>query len=70
MEVLWKILAEQRSTSIWIDLIWIATVIVISPVLFLITMAIEELPVLFVRQILRMIRTTKNNSAPFHLVDR
>lgn len=60
MDVLWKILAENGATSVWIDIIWIATVIIISPVLFLLTMAINELPVLFVRQIFRKIRTKSN----------
>lgn len=71
MDILWKILAEQH-TLIWIDLIWIATVIIISPPLFLIVMIIEELPVACVRHIFRIINTTKNsnsNATPFHLVD-
>lgn len=52
---------ESGEMPIWIDILWIAFVIIISPLLFLLTMAINELPVLLVRRLFRMIRS-KNTS--------
>lgn len=50
------------STTIWIDIIWFTIVLVISPVLFLFTMAICELPVLLVHQMIQIIRRVKAES--------
>lgn len=47
------------STTMWIDIIWFTIVLVISPVLFLFTMTISELPVLLVQQIIRIIIIVK-----------
>lgn len=54
-------LFENGPMSIWIDVLWFTIVLIISPVLFLFTMAISELPVVIVRQIIRLIRM-KNRS--------
>lgn len=61
MELLLKILAENNAATVWIDILWIIFVLVVSPLLFLFTMAINELPVLLIRQLFRMLRT-KNNA--------
>lgn len=45
------------STNIWIDIFWLTFVIVMSPAMFVVTMAINELPVVMVRKIIRIIRT-------------
>lgn len=50
-------LMESTEMPIWIDILWIAFVIIISPLCFLLTMAINELPVIFCRRLFRMIRS-------------
>lgn len=60
MEILLKILTESNGVPIWIDILWITLVLIVSPVLFLFTMAINELPVVLVRHIFRMLRTKTN----------
>lgn len=55
-EMLVKYLIENGSTSIWVDILWFTLVLIISPALFLFTMAISELPVMIVRQIFRIFR--------------
>lgn len=51
-----KYLIENGSTSIWVDILWFTVVLIISPAIFLFTMAISELPVIIVRQIFRILR--------------
>lgn len=62
----WKVFSSNLSaysqTTIWIDILWFILVIIISPALFLFTMAINELPVLLVRHIAQVIRRTKEDS--------
>lgn len=60
MEILLEILTESNAATIWIDILWLTLVLIISPVLFLFTMAINELPVILVQQIIRMLRTKTN----------
>lgn len=41
----------------WVDILWLTFVIVVSPIVFMLTMAINELPVLMVRRVVRFMRT-------------
>lgn len=62
-------MAAYGATSIWFDVIWFAFVIIISPALCLMTIAISELPVILVRRLSKHLqRTNPILTIPSHAV--
>lgn len=58
-------MAAYSATSIWFDVAWFAFVLIISPALFLLTMAISELPVMLARRITQMLQRAKFDPIQF-----